>query len=141
MHSLGLRIDFLAVLLNLFFLYFVQVNPQRTPYLSLRGVLLANNSYVEFSSIEQSSFTALRCNTPLRNCCTTPLGELGNWFFPNESRVLSPMSNNYIYQRREVQRVELHRARGTSPTGIYCCAIPYIQILSQREALCGTVQQ
>ena len=53
----------LAVLLNLFFLYFEQVNSQRTPYLSFRGVLLPNNSYVEISSIEQSSFTALSFKT------------------------------------------------------------------------------
>ena len=125
----------LAVLLNLNFLFFGEVNPQRTPYLSLRGHLLANNSYVEFSRVEQSSFTALSCNTPLQNCCTSQLGERGNWFFPNGSRVLSRMRNNDIYRRREVQRVELHRARGTSPTGIYCCAIPYK--FSAKERLCA----
>ena len=124
----------LAVLLNLFFLYFVQVNSQRTPYLSLRGHLLANNSYVEFSRVKNGSYTALRCNTPLQNCCTSQLGELGNWFFPNGSRVLSRMRNNDIYRRREVQRVDLHRAMGTSPTGIYCCAIPYK--FSAKERLC-----
>ena len=125
----------LAVLLNLFVLFFVEVNPQRTtPYLSFRGVPLANNSYVEFSRVKNSSFTALRCNTPLRNCCTTPLGERGNWFFPNGSRVLSRMSNNDIYQSRGVKKVDLHRARGTSPTGIYCCAIPYK--FSAKERLC-----
>ena len=76
--------------------------------------------------MEQSSFTALRCNTPLKNCCySQQLGELGNWFFPNGSRVLSNRSNNDIYQSRGVKKVDLHHARGTSPTGIYCCAIPY----------------
>ena len=123
----------LAVLLNLNFLFFGEVNPQRTPLLSLRGHLLANNSYVEFSRVEQSSFTALRCNTPLQNCCTSQLGERGDWFYPNRSRL--SFSNRHIYQRREVQRVELHRAKGTtSPTGIYCCAIPYK--FSAKERLC-----
>ena len=124
----------LAVLLNLYFLFFGEVNPQRTPYLSLRGHLLANNSYVEFSRVKNGSFSVLRCNTPLQNCCTTPLGERGNWFFPNGSRVLSRMSNNDIYQSRGVKKVDLHRARGTSPTGIYCCAIPYK--FSAKERLC-----
>ena len=124
----------LAVLLNLYFLFFGEVNPQRTLYLSLWGHLVANHSYVEFSRIEQSSFTALRCNTPLQNCCTSQLGELGNWFFPNGSRVLFNMINNDIYQSRGVKKVALHRARGTSPTGIYCCAIPYK--FSAKERLC-----
>jgi hypothetical protein len=118
----------------LLFLFLVEVHSQDdTPYILFQGKILPNNSYVEFYDVWYSYYQ-VQCRTQLRNCCTTTLGELGDWFFPNGSRLLFRQSNNDIYQSRGIQRVNLHRKRGTSPTGIYCCHIPYK--FSAKERLC-----
>ena len=72
--------------------------------------------------------TALLCKTIQTACCrplhtgnTWPV--LGNWFYPNETRVLSLGNNTDFYRTREQMEVLLHRRRG-GEDGIYRCEIP-----------------
>ena len=66
---------------------------------------------------------ALLCMTNLTACCKHPYTDvaLGNWFFPNKTRVLS--SGNNFYRDRGKMVVQLHRRRGVVE-GIYRCEIP-----------------
>ena len=69
---------------------------------------------------------ALLCITNLPACCRPPhtgemMGALGDWFFPNGTRV--PSSGNNIYRNRDHMVVRMHRTRG-GVEGIYRCEIP-----------------
>ena len=72
---------------------------------------------------------ALFCRTNLTACCRPPFtGEngsgLGNWFFPNGTRVPSDDSDQLDFHRTRGQMVVLlHRRRG-GVNGIYHCEIP-----------------
>ena len=56
-------------------------------------------------------------------------GVLGNWFFPNESRVPSDTVNDTssemldFYKSGDQRVVRLNRRRG-GVDGIYCCVVP-----------------
>ena len=72
---------------------------------------------------------ALLCLTDLPACCrppyTDPMGlrALGNWYFPNGTRVVSS-GNQWDFHRTRGQIVVLlHRRRGGA-TGIYRCSVP-----------------
>ena len=71
---------------------------------------------------------ALLCMTNLAACCKVPYtGEngsaVGNWYFPNGTRV--PSSGYWwdFHRRRGLMEVSLHRRRGGAE-GIYRCMIP-----------------
>ena len=71
---------------------------------------------------------ALLCMTNLAACCRVPYtGEngsaVGNWFFPNGTRVPSFGNQWDIYRRRDQMEVSLNRRRGGAE-GIYRCLIP-----------------
>ena len=71
---------------------------------------------------------ALLCVTDFRNCCRPPYtGEMGNaignWFFPNGSRVHSSVSKWDFHRTRGHMVVLLHHRRGGAE-GIYRCEIP-----------------
>ena len=71
---------------------------------------------------------ALFCITNQTACCRPPytglMGPaLGNWFFPNESRVPSGNANDDFYRTRHQMMVRLQRRRG-GMEGIYRCEIP-----------------
>ena len=78
---------------------------------------------------------ALLCKTNQTACCRPPYtGEmgppaLGNWYFPNETRVPSRFANATsgerwdIYRTRGQMVVRMHRRRG-GVEGIYRCEIP-----------------
>ena len=66
--------------------------------------------------------------TDFRNCCRPPYtGEMGNaignWFFPNGSRVHSSGSKWDFHRARGHMVVLLHHRRGGAE-GIYRCEIP-----------------
>ena len=55
--------------------------------LSLRGIPIANNGYVDVDSIGSDDDGALICHTDNTDCCTSTLlpegdGELGHWYTP-----------------------------------------------------------
>ena len=71
---------------------------------------------------------ALLCLTSLTACCRPPYtGEkknaLGNWYFPNGSRVPSDGGEWDFYGTRGQMVVYMHRRRG-GEEGIYRCEIP-----------------
>ena len=77
---------------------------------------------------------ALLCVTDQTVCCrryyTGEIGSpLGNWFFPNGTRILSFYANHTtgtqwdFYRTRDHMIVHMHRRRG-GVNGIYSCEIP-----------------
>ena len=95
--------------------------------LVLRGIPYQNNSIVTLEDIGEGR-NALFCITNYTACCRVPYtgingSALGNWFFPNGTRV--PGSSRWwdIHRTRGQMVVRLHRRRG-GPEGIYHCEIP-----------------
>ena len=122
--------------------------------LSLRGVTIFNNSYVEVKDIgRDTDQEALLCHTDNTNCCgaeQTMGGRVkGEWYYPNGSRVLSindiydnysqfesNLSSNFLTHRsRSV--VRLYRDGNPSEGGQFCCEIPDHQEVNQ--TLCVTI--
>ena len=79
-------------------------------------------------------YDALLCLTDLTACCRPPYtaagSALGNWFFPNGTRLLSPGELWDVYRSRSQMVVRLNRRRG-GVTGIYSCEIPDAMNVSQ----------
>ena len=70
---------------------------------------------------------ALTCVTDQPACCQPPYtsengSAIGNWFFPNGTRLPSGARWDF-YRTRGQMQVLLHRRRG-GVTGIYRCVIP-----------------
>ena len=98
-------------------------------WFSLRNRTYQNNSIVTLEDIGEQD-DALLCKTNLTACCrssnTSDSHALGNWFFPNGTRVPSRNVSGWgldIYRTRGQMVVLLHRRRG-GEEGIYCCEIP-----------------
>ena len=79
---------------------------------------------------------ALLCRTNYTACCRALYtdemgGVLGNWYFPNGTRVPSDSMHD-VYRTRGQMVVSIHRRRG-GVEGIYRCEIPdtfgFIQII------------
>ena len=72
---------------------------------------------------------ALICMTSQTACCRPPYTDgmepkaLGNWFFPNGTRVPSSGEQWDFHRTRDHMKVLLHRKRG-GVEGIYHCMIP-----------------
>ena len=71
---------------------------------------------------------ALLCITNHTACCRPPYtgvngSAIGNWFFPNGSRVPSSGNQTDFHRTRSQMVVLLHRRRG-GVEGIYRCVIP-----------------
>ena len=70
---------------------------------------------------------ALLCMTNLTECCRPPHtgtgSAIGNWLFPNGSRVPSSGAQWDFHRIRGQMVVGLHRRRG-GVNRIYCCEIP-----------------
>ena len=87
---------------------------------SLNGTTYQNNSLVTLGDIGESD-DALLCITNLTACCRRPA--LGNWFFPNGTRVVSSGNQWDFHRTRDQMVVRMHRRRG-GEDGIYHCVIP-----------------
>ena len=95
-------------------------------WFSLHGTTYQNNSLVTLEDIGKGNGSLL-CMTNLTACCSnfyTQSGEnssvLGNWFFPNKTRVPSVSK---IYRDRGHMVVRMNRREG-GEDGIYYCEIP-----------------
>ena len=88
-------------------------------WFSLNGTKYQNNSIVTLEDIGEGDEDALLCRTNLNE------PGIGNWFFPNESRVSSSENGNTttVYRTRGVMVVLLNRRR-SGVDGIYRCEIP-----------------
>ena len=101
---------------------------------SLRDTTYYNNSLVALEDIGENDSAALLCVTDRTACCRPPYAgdsgnAIGNWFFPNKTRVPSATINYTsnlqwdFYRTRGQMVVLLHRRRG-GVIGIYHCEIP-----------------
>ena len=92
------------------------------------GHIIPNHGFVLLDNIGEGS-EALLCLTDLPACCrppyTDPMGRqaLGNWYFPNGTRVVSGGKQWDFHRTRGRIVVLLHRRRGGA-TGIYRCSVP-----------------
>ena len=95
---------------------------------SLRGTTYQNNSIVSLGDIGEG-VNALLCVTDQPACCRRPytdsigVSALGNWFFPNGTRVPNSGFQWDIHRTRGQSVVRLQRRRG-GEEGIYSCMIP-----------------
>ena len=108
--------------------------------LSLRGVIIYNNSYLNFGDIGGIiDDEALQCHTDNVNCCNNELitengSVLAEWYYPNGSKVLSVdhtdnstndsyVSGDGIFTSRSQSVIRLLAGRGSTESGLYCCEI------------------
>ena len=95
---------------------------------TFKGATLSNNSLVAVEDIGKGD-DALRCMTDNTSCCRPPYTEsleqqaLGNWWFPNGTRVPSSGHQWDFYRTRGHMVVLLHRRRG-GENGVYHCVVP-----------------
>ena len=120
-----LSFKFTNNMMTLFYLFFPGVGEVR---FTLKGAILSNNSLVTSDDIGEGE-DALRCMTDNTSCCRPPytqnLGQsaLGNWFFPNGTRVPSSDKQSDFHRTRGDMAVLLHRRRG-GEDGVYYCVVP-----------------
>ena len=94
-----------------------------------------NNSLVTLDNIGGGD-NALLCLTDLTACCRLPYTNgtgqkaIGNWFFPNGTRVPSSNAQWDFHRTRGNMRVPLQRRRG-GEEGIYSCVIPNAMNVNQ----------
>ena len=87
-------------------------------YLSLNGIVIPNNGYVEISDIGSDDDTALLCHTNQPGSANSG----GNWYGPDETRVSGSDVPGFT-RNRDPMVVRLKRTSGTPPEGIYRCTI------------------
>ena len=91
---------------------------------SLGNITYQNNSIVTLEDIEYAD--ALLCITNQTACCRYPYSggsALGNWYFPNGTRVPSAGNQWGFFRTRGQMVIGMHR-RGGGEEGIYHCEIP-----------------
>ena len=92
-----------------------------------RGTTYQNNSIINLENIGDGE-NSLLCLTNLTACCRLPYTNgteqqaIGNWFFPNGTRVPSAGNLWDIHRTRGNMRVPLQRRKG-GEEGIYSCLI------------------
>ena len=94
---------------------------------SLNGTTYQNNSIVTLEDVGKGD-DALLCMTNYTACCRRPYtGEmkraLGNWFFPNRTRVPSKDVQWDLFRTRDHMMVRMNHRKG-GEEGIYSCEIP-----------------
>ena len=106
------------------------------PYISFRGDILPNHSYVDLNRVrEDRDKNTVQCHTTLETCCRRQsngtIPGRGDWFAPGSDTRL-PFSGedqpHWIYEDRQSQVVHLRRQNYAinyyQPSGIYRCVIP-----------------
>ena len=96
-------------------------------WFTLKGTVYQNNSNVILEDIGEGD-DALLCITNQTACCQPSHSgvvrhTLGNWFFPNGTRVPSEDKMWDFYRARGQMMVHMNRKRG-GVEGIYRCEIP-----------------
>ena len=100
-------------------------------WFSLNSTIYQNNSIVTLEDIGERE-DSLHCITDITYSCRPPYTDnnnnnaIGNWFFPNGTRVPSSRTQWDAHRTRDWRVVHLHRRRG-GVEGIYRCVIPVPQ--------------
>ena len=117
-------------------------------YLSLRGVVYANNSVVSITEIGETNpdtnlNEGLQCITDRVPCCRSAF-RVGEWYFPN--RAMVPGENNSpttFYRNRGYDdgTVTLNRVNTNimMPIGLFCCMVPDFDDIMQ--TVCATISE
>ena len=103
-------------------------------YLSLKGVIYANNSAIQITEIEETSpdtdlNDGLQCITDRMPCCRTLSFQAGEWYMytPNRTMVPEPSTALSFYINRGYNDGTVNLNRNASvmmPTGLFCCEVP-----------------
>ena len=124
----------LSVLLVSLLWSLVEVHSQTEyPYVSFLGENLPNHSYVDLTLVGTDASdpgNTVMCHTDLETCCQHSQGiHRGDWYFPNESRLLNSLSGGSMHRTRGAQRVNLHRSNNAmSPFGLYRCVVSTVAV-------------
>ena len=96
--------------------------------------MLKGRRYVENGLVSVEDITeldgALLCITPHRECCsgtfTNSTRGIGEWYYPNDTRVLIRSENGAVYRNRWNGTVRLNKRSvgAIDIQGIYTCEIP-----------------
>ena len=93
-----------------------------------------HGSVISIDSIGEGD-EALFCKTTNQPCCKA--GKQGEWYYPNQDKVLTMGENKRFYRNRsdsgEVILNQRKNHASTSTAGLYCCVIP--------ESICGIYQR
>ena len=95
----------------------------------LKGQRYYENEIVPLEDIEEQDH-ALLCLTTNRKCCsntfTTSGKAIGEWYYPNNTKVPVSSSNSLVYRNRWNGTVRLNKRRGIwlQMQGIFTCEIP-----------------
>ena len=105
-------------------LFIVYVNCQDpvAPYVTFKGRILQNHSYVELSEVGTSVEDGVQCHTDLTTCCNASYGpHSGQWYryYSNSSSELSQETTFKLGQGL----VALHNSQNELQSGIYRCQI------------------
>ena len=100
-------------------------------YLSLKGVVYANNSLIPITEIGETnttSNTGLQCITDRMPCCGTQGSRAGEWYFPDGTTVPTQGggATTFYRNRGDDGTVNLNRLNTNveMPYGTFCCAVP-----------------
>ena len=100
-------------------------------YISLKGVVYANNSVIPITEIGETSTTSntgLQCITDRRPCCQTSSNRFGEWYFPGGMTTvpIRGWATSFYRNRGDDGTVNLNRLNATvmMPTGLFCCVVP-----------------
>ena len=126
------------------FLYYIYAGV----YLSLRGVVYANNSAIQITEIGETntamppppnSNNGLQCITDRMPCCAAQSNRFGQWKFPNQTNVgISGTTASFYRNRGDDGTVNLNRLNNVvMPTGLFCCEVPDAAGITQR--LCADI--
>ena len=131
MNGLVRKLMSVLILLLSFLGSLVEVNSQtQYPYVTLRGQVLPNNSYVDILDVGvRRGDNSLTCHTNLDTCCHKTNGiHRGSWYSPNHNLVglVALSSGDDVRQTRGTQNVSLYNRQDSidsSQVGIYSCVI------------------
>ena len=118
-------------------------------YLSLSGVVYANNSAIQITVIGKTDPDAdlndgLQCITDRMPCCAATEGRAGEWYFPNGTLVPvlgtgTNMATAFYRNRGDDGTVNLNRLNTNVliPTGLFCCEVP--DVAGDTQPLCANI--
>ena len=114
------------------------------PYISFRGTILPNHSYVDLSLVgndrKGSDTNTIQCHTDLTTCCRVQQGvHRGDWFAPgNDTRLTFFSEGGDIFEDRQAQVVHLRRRNNAAgPSGIYRCVVATNAVRNDSDGYIG----